>query len=303
MLRMMLPAACLLFLNALPVHAAFSQFYFAGNNGSSSNPRTCPGNPFGCEAPKVCAFDDRIAKWYCCDADGSDAVCWGPNVGCDGGNQHTPSGSQQVCSSGDNAFCCLKSSQVNICWSTLKDPLATLNVTAVNETAHSLEAASPSAATYSISLSALLALTSTTAAPSSVTGSPSGKPSSSAGPSASATPAASSSTPTGKSSGLSGGAIGGIVGGVVGGLALLGIAGILLWRRRQKKQSNPYEPANMNSPTMPPHSPAQLPANAVMEMDAHQPYSNVPVTEKYGHEVAHVAEAPAERPIAELPAN
>ncbi|CAE7028090.1 hypothetical protein CFE70_004034 [Pyrenophora teres f. teres 0-1] len=307
--KTMLLTACLLLLNALPVHAAFSDFYFAGNNGSSSTPRTCPGSSFVCKSPNVCAFDDRLTKWYCCDAGAADAVCWGPNVACDGGNKHTPSGSQQACSSGSNAFCCLKSSeicteranQVNVCWSTLKDPIALLNATAVNETAQSLEFARPSAATYPISLSDLQALSSTTATPPSATPSPSGKPpsSSSVAPPVSAAATASSppfpsSTAKGNGgSGLSGGAIGGIVGGVVGGLALLGIAGLLLWRRKRNNKSNPYKPANAHSPT--PYS-----ANPVVEMDANQTYANAPVTEKYGQEVRPMVEVPADRVPAEL---
>ncbi|EDU47860.1 hypothetical protein PtrSN002B_011998 [Pyrenophora tritici-repentis] len=308
MLGTMLPIACLLFLSALPVHAAFSDFYFAGNNGSSSERRTCPGSSFACEPPNVCAYDDRLTKWYCCDAGAADAVCWGPNVACDGGDRRTPSGSQQVCSSGSNAFCCLKSSeicteranQVNICWSTLKDPVALLNATVVNETAQSLISARPSAAKYPISLSDLQALSSTTATPSSATPSPSGNPPSSsvAPPVSAAATASSPSSPTSTAqnnggSGLSSGAIGGIVGGVIGGLALVGIAGLLLWRRKRNSKSNPYEPANAHSPT--PYS-----ANHAVEMDANQTYLNAPATEKYGQEVGPMVEVPADRAPAEL---
>ncbi|KAE8854208.1 hypothetical protein HRS9122_01200 [Pyrenophora teres f. teres] len=260
--KTMLLTACLLLLNALPVHAAFSDFYFAGNNGSSSTPRTCPGSSFVCKSPNVCAFDDRLTK---CE------------------------------------ICTERANQVNVCWSTLKDPIALLNATAVNETAQSLEFARPSAATYPISLSDLQALSSTTATPPSATPSPSGKPpsSSSVAPPVSAAATASSppfpsSTAKGNGgSGLSGGAIGGIVGGVVGGLALLGIAGLLLWRRKRNNKSNPYKPANAHSPT--PYS-----ANPVVEMDANQTYANAPVTEKYGQEVRPMVEVPADRVPAEL---
>ena len=194
-------------------------------------------------------------------------------------------------------ICTERANQVNICWSTLKDPIALLNATAVNETAHSLESARPSAATYPVSLSVLQALTSTTATSSSATQSPSGKTaSSSVAPSISATPTASSPTSIAKDSdgsGLSGGAIGGIVGGVVGGLALFGIAGLLLWRRKHKNGSNSYEPANAYSPTAYSENPAA-------EMDANQIYLNAPVMEKYGHEVRPLAEVPADRAPAEL---
>jgi len=307
----MFSAAYLLLFKALPINAAFSDFFFAGNNGSSSTLRACPGSPFPCEPPAVCAFDDRLTKWYCCDAGASDAVCWGPNVACNGGDEHTPSGSQQACSSPQNAFCCLKSSetcteranQINICWSTLKDPIASLNATAVNDTAHSLEAAHPSAATYSVSLSVLQGLTSTTATPSSATQTDSVAPSASTTAIASSSVAPSVSTtvtafftPTSKyngDSGLSGGAKGGIVGGVVGGLALLGIVGLLLWRRKRQNKNNPYQSAHS-------HSPTQYSTNPAVEMDANQTYSNAPVTEKYGQEVRPVAEVSADRAPVEL---
>ncbi|CAA9960607.1 hypothetical protein PTMSG1_04007 [Pyrenophora teres f. maculata] len=292
--KTMLLTACLLLLNALPVHAAFSDFYFAGNNGSSSTPRTCPGSSFVCKSPNVCAFDDRLTKWYCCDAGAADAstglLVW---IECFLLFEVELTSTSEICTE--------RANQVNVCWSTLKDPIALLNATAVNETAQSLEFARPSAATYPISLSDLQALSSTTATPPSATPSPSGKPpsSSSVAPPVSAAATASSppfptSTAKGNGgSGLSGGAIGGIVGGVVGGLALLGIAGLLLWRRKRNNKSNPYKPANAHSPT--PYS-----ANPVVEMDANQTYANAPVTEKYGQEVRPMVEVPADRVPAEL---
>lgn len=101
-------SACLLLATTLPAHAAFSEFFFAGNNGTSAL-KTCPESLFECAPPSVCSFDDRTQKYYCCEPGKTDAVCWGPNSGCDGGDSTTPSGGQQACSSGANTFCCLKS--------------------------------------------------------------------------------------------------------------------------------------------------------------------------------------------------
>jgi hypothetical protein len=200
--------------------------------------------------------------------------------------------------------CTETADQVNICWSTLDDPLASLNATAVNETAKSLEAARPSASTYTISLSDLQALTPTTA------GSSSTPTSSLATSSASATKiagAAASSIPTNKPDpGLSGGAIGGIVGGVVGVLAILGFAGFFFWRRRSNAKSNPYAPAESHgAPVYDAFAfpPSEL-ASPVGEIDSSRTYYHeAPITEKYGqHAVSPVAEVPANRAPVELPA-
>ncbi|KAG9195247.1 hypothetical protein G6011_00367 [Alternaria panax] len=302
----LLSSACLLLATALPARAAFSEFFFAGNNGTGAL-KTCPESGFECAPPSVCSFDDRTQKYYCCIPGNADAVCWGPNSGCDGGDSTTPSGGQQACSSGANTFCCLKSSetctetadQINICWSQLNNPLASLNATAVNETAQSLESNQPSAATYAVSLSALQALTSTTAAPSSLAPSASGQQ-----PIASATSSVSSQTTSSRSeetannsrtdSGLSSGAIGGVVGGLVGGLALLGLAGFFFWRRTNNGKRNPYAPANSyNASTHPVGNPSELDSNHI--------YTQSPVAEKYGHAVHPVSEVPADRAPAELP--
>jgi len=302
----MLSTVCLLLATTLPVRGAFTEFFFAGNVGIGDL-KACPKSSFGCDAPSVCAFDDRTEKYYCCIPGSTDAVCWGPSSDCDGGDKRTPSGSQQACSTGINTFCCLKSSetctetadQTNICWSKLDNPLISLNATAVNETAQSLIAARPSAPTYAISLSALQALAPTTAAASSATPSASGQPIATTSPSGGAqATAASPPSPIAtkhKASGLSGGAIGGLVGGIVGGLALLGLAGFLFWRRKKNGKRNPYEPANAHiAPTYPAGSPS--------EMDSNQAYTQGPATEKYGHAVSPVSEVPADRAPVELPA-
>ncbi|EUC44649.1 hypothetical protein COCMIDRAFT_6069 [Bipolaris oryzae ATCC 44560] len=309
----------LVLLHLLPVRAAFTDFFFAGNNGSSSALRTCPGSPFECIPPSVCSFDERTFKTYCCIPGSKDAVCWGPSEGCDGGDRTTPAGNQRSCGSGINAFCCLKSSeictealnQINICWSSLVNPLASLDATAVNKTAQSLISASPSAASYPVKLLDIEKPTSTTAALSSTTPSTpiststaslitvtTSTASSLENPVSSVNQSRSTSTPAeNDSSGISGGAIGGIVGGVVGGLALLGFIGFFLWRRRKNSKRNPYQAADSfdGSPT---YTNLQT-----VELNANREYAEAPVQEKYGGVIRPVAEAPADREVAELPAS
>ncbi|KAH7359793.1 hypothetical protein BKA66DRAFT_223697 [Pyrenochaeta sp. MPI-SDFR-AT-0127] len=304
-----------LFLLIAPVFAEFSQFQFAGNNGNSSAKRTCPGSPFACNPPSVCAFDDRIKKYYCCIPGRTDGVCWTGSPKCDGGSSNTPSGGQQACSSGSNRYCCAKesetctetSNQINICWSTLENRVAPLNATRVNETFFALSSASPSAASYTISPESLLALTSTT--PASSATSPSSPTSDSASAVSSVLSSVSSpgSTPTfsaptsspGGGGGTSGGTIGGIVGGVVGGLALAGIAGIFVWRRRKSRKNNlgasadPYSAHGYQSGHMGINELSSQ--TAPVEKYAHDGYG-------YPHQ-GPVAEAPNnERPV-EMPAN
>ena len=100
---------CLVLCNVLPVRAAFSEFFFAGNNGSSNALKTCPDSGFECAPPAICSFDDRTENYYCCIPGFEDAVCWGPSEGCNGGDSTTPAGNQQACGTGINTFCCLES--------------------------------------------------------------------------------------------------------------------------------------------------------------------------------------------------
>ncbi|RYN56356.1 hypothetical protein AA0118_g8206 [Alternaria tenuissima] len=302
----LLSSACLLLATTLPAHAAFSEFFFAGNNGTSAL-KTCPESLLECAPPSVCSFDDRTQKYYCCEPGKTDAVCWGPNSGCDGGDSTTPSGGQQACSSEPNTFCCLKSSetctetadQINICWSQLDNPIASLNATAVNATAQSLESIRPSAATYAVDLSALQTLTSTAAASSSHNPSASGQqPTATTTSSILSQTTASHSEATSNNSstdgGLSSDAIGGVVGGLVGGLALLGLAGFFFWRRLKNGKRNPYKPANL-------HNSATHSVGYPSEMDSNHIYTSSPATEKYGYAVTPVSEVAADRAPAELP--
>lgn len=100
--------AFLVFLTASPARAAFTKFMFAGNGGNASRLLTCPGWPFECSPPSVCAFDDRVQDYYCCIAGSEDAVCWKPSQGCQGSSDKKPGGNQRLCGSGNNAFCCLQ---------------------------------------------------------------------------------------------------------------------------------------------------------------------------------------------------
>lgn len=61
-----------------------------------------------CPPPLVCSRDSLTKKTYCCRPGPVDSICWtAMDTKCDGGNGE-PSGSQIPCSSGNNAFCCLK---------------------------------------------------------------------------------------------------------------------------------------------------------------------------------------------------
>jgi LPXTG-motif cell wall-anchored protein len=200
--------------------------------------------------------------------------------------------------------CTETADQVNIGWSTLEDPLAHFNATAVNETAESLEAARPFAPTYAISLSELQALTSTSTGSSPTSSSSPSSPSVSATPSTTATAAAvASPAPTDNpSSGRSGDAIGGIGGGVVGGLALLGISGIFLRRRRRNARSNPYVPAESHS--APGHDVSAYPpqrVSPVRDRFKSTHYYEAPTIERYAHNtISPLAEVPADRAPVEL---
>ncbi|KAH7562631.1 hypothetical protein J3E72DRAFT_438399 [Bipolaris maydis] len=310
--RITFSTTCLVLVHLLPVHAAFTEFFFAGNNGSSSAPRTCPDSPFECPPPSVCSLDDRTSKYYCCIPGSSDAVCWGPSEGC-GGDSTTPAGNQRSCGSGTDAFCCLKSSeictetvdQINICWSSLVNPVAGLDATAVNKTAQSLASASPSAASYPIKLPDLEKLTASSSATSSTpisasTTSLTTATTPTASSSETLVSSVSSSRPTSgpaenDSSGISGGVIGGIVGGVVGGLALLGFAGFFLWRRRKNGRRNTYEAANSSD------APPTYANFQTAEMNANQECAEAPVQEKYRGVNKPIAEIPADREAVELP--
>ncbi|KAH7125151.1 hypothetical protein B0J11DRAFT_605392 [Dendryphion nanum] len=276
--RLLLP------LCASPTFAAFTQYAFASNSGNSSTFRRCPSIPYPCEPPSVCAYDDITNKYYCCKPSSEAHVCWAPSQNCAAGT-NTPSNSQQLCiwpGGNDKQYCCGKqteectqdSKRFNICWSTLEDEIATLNGTQVNATFSVLSSANPSVSLYSINSASLFAMTTTT-------------PGSATTPTASLTAGLTIATrpnptsslqsatllpsPTG-SPGLSAGAKGGIAGGVVGGVALLGIAGLLLWRRRKNKMPAMQQAAYATYGYQPPHD---MPERYAQKDDGYAQQPNV----------------------------
>lgn len=227
-----------------PVFAEFSEFAFGGNAGNSSAPTKCPGLIHPCDPPRVCAYDKLRTKWYCCESDVS--VCWAANQKCVGATNTSsvPSGQQQLCiyqGDAERKWCCMEkpterctedSKRFNLCWSGNKNDIHLLNTTKVNAAFSSLSSASPSASSYKIDLTVLMAMT-TEAPMSSYTSTITIGTDTSAGtkPTSSLT-VPSSNTDQG---GLSSGSKGGIAAGVIGGIAIAGIAGFLLWRRHKNQ--------------------------------------------------------------------
>ena len=104
MLRTLPALASTLLVCATLVSAEFDDFFFSSN----ATEYVCPGIGFACNPPMICSHESLTDQYYCCAPGATDAVCWKGSPSCDGGNDQTPSGSQQSCSSGENAFCCLK---------------------------------------------------------------------------------------------------------------------------------------------------------------------------------------------------
>ncbi|KAH7401966.1 hypothetical protein DE146DRAFT_449972 [Phaeosphaeria sp. MPI-PUGE-AT-0046c] len=276
--------------------AEYTQFQWP--NATSSQ---CPRMKYTCKPPAICAFAEPEKVWYCCVPGNKDEVCHTSAAGCDGGSGK-PSGAQQSCSSGVNAFCCLDKSQectrgfnqINVCWATAVNPVAKLNATMMNATYQELYAARPSAANYTIELAQLQTMTSTTAVSSTTKPSPTGNKSTSPKPTSSETSASGNSD-----SGLSGGAIGGIVGGVVGGLALIGGIAFILWRR--KKYSTVAQ-ADPSSPTMGHQQPHASYQPGMAYQQPHEMQTTAPRAEKYGHTGGYVGEMPAHQYPVEMSA-
>lgn len=104
MLRVSPILATLLLASAATVSAEFKDFFFTSN----ATKYKCNGTGLVCKPPRICAYEPTIQMYYCCASGAIDAECWKLSPDCDGENESTPSGSQQSCSSGINAFCCLK---------------------------------------------------------------------------------------------------------------------------------------------------------------------------------------------------
>lgn len=91
--------------------------------------------------------------------------------------------------------------------------------------------------------------------------------------------------------GISGGAIGGIVGGVVGGLALLGVAGFLLFRRRKANNSKgAHAPITSGPPSEPEEHGNPYEMNAYQQQQTGM--AEAPPTEKYAHQAPAAPASP-----------
>jgi hypothetical protein len=99
-----LSVAVLLARFSTPVRAGYDIFEFSAN----ATDFLCEGTGFKCPPPSVCSHDVITDQWYCCIPGADDAVCWKQSPTCDGDDAKKPSGGQQACSGGENAFCCLK---------------------------------------------------------------------------------------------------------------------------------------------------------------------------------------------------
>ncbi|KAJ4987673.1 hypothetical protein SVAN01_06840 [Stagonosporopsis vannaccii] len=294
MLRVSPILATILFACTRTVSADFDDFFFASN----ATRYVCPGIGFACEPPMICAHEAITDVYYCCIPGATDAVCWKGSASCDGGDERMPSGSQQSCSSGNNAFCCLKSreectqtkNQVNVCWSTVDNPVANLSDTRLNDTFSSLSSARPSASSFPVSLAQLQAsATPTTSLPTTFSASSlSSAETTASAPRRSETALITEPPSVAEPSndkGISGGAIGGIVGGVVGGLALIGIAGLLFWRRRKASSKGDHAPIVSETPSEHEEIGNPYELNAYQQQYAGMAEAPVP-TEKYGYNAA-----------------
>ncbi|KAB2574733.1 hypothetical protein BFW01_g8361 [Lasiodiplodia theobromae] len=198
-------------------------------NGASidANDLTANGN--------LCAYVEGVNRVWACSA--PDRVCWTYSQTCKGGDSTTPDDSQIACSSNGDEWCCTENDectrtpgQINICWGLWRNPVFNMS--------------SSEALVYNQEHYSTLASTTTSAAASTSTSPPAtnaAEASSAASASASTTASASASsqaTAEAGSSSLSTGAVAGIaVGCAVGGIALAGLAGLLIWRRRKRSGS------------------------------------------------------------------
>lgn len=192
--------------------------------------------------------------------------------------------------------------QINICWATAQNPVASLNASMMNETYKDLFRARPSAASYTIDLAQLQTMTSTVSASSTPTQSPTGNESTTPKPTSSEAPASDNS-----SSGLSGGAIGGIVGGVVGGLALIGGIAFFLWRRKKYStvaQADPSSPTSHYAQQQHQQQHASYQPDMAYQQQSHEMQAGAPRTEKYGYNAGqgYVGEMPAHQQPVEMSA-
>ncbi|KAF2438953.1 hypothetical protein P171DRAFT_476820 [Karstenula rhodostoma CBS 690.94] len=265
--------------------AAYDKFHYT----TEASNWLCPGMSWQCIAPSICAHDGLTDLYNCCDSDADDAVCWNNSTPCEGEDEKTPASNQIGCSSGSNAFCCLKGreectqrfNQINVCWEIAADPFRNVSQAKMNATFSSLSSASPSASTLAIvdisvltaiSTSAASTITSTTSTSTRRSQSPSTATHVSTTSLIANTLNTPSSEPESKN-GISGGTIGGAVVGAVVGMALVGGGAFFLFRRRRGSNSAP------KGGELDGHGPA----NVYLVNQTH--LQSVP-QEKYAHEVA-----------------
>jgi hypothetical protein len=90
--------------------AAYDKFHYT----TKASNWLCPGMSWQCITPSICAHDGLTNLYNCCDSDADDAVCWNNSTPCEGKEDNTPASNQIGCSSGANAFCCLKGRWVSM---------------------------------------------------------------------------------------------------------------------------------------------------------------------------------------------
>lgn len=95
---------------------------------------------------------------------------------------------------------------------------------------------------------------------------------------------------------MSGGTIGGIVGGVVGGLALIGVAGFLLYRRRKANSKGNHAPIASGPPSEPEEHGNPYEMNAFQ-----QQYSGMAEAPTPNEKYAHHSGAPPASPYRDVP--
>ncbi|KAH7092494.1 hypothetical protein FB567DRAFT_545640 [Paraphoma chrysanthemicola] len=195
-------------------------------------------------------FTSNATDFYCCNPGD---VCWTTPSVCAG------DGSTFTCSRGSNTWCCLKdqeictqlSGQINICYSSAKNPLQNTSATLLNQTYSSLSAAQPSASYYSFDPAVVISQT----VPTPTQPTP-----------ATSSSALSSEKPS--SNQISGGAIAGIVIGVVAVIAIAGLAAVLFLRSKKKKISLSEKSTMSRNDRRPVEEIRTYPDNTPQEMQA-----------------------------------
>ncbi|KAF4538847.1 uncharacterized protein LTHEOB_1201 [Lasiodiplodia theobromae] len=162
------------------------------------------------------------------------AVCWTWSQTCKGGDSTTPDDSQIYCSSNEAEWCCTQNDectrtpgQINICWGLFKNPV--YNMSSSEALVYNQEHYSTLGSTTTS------AAASTSASPPATNAAEASSATSTTTSTSASTSASSQATAAAGGSSLSTGAVTGIaVGCALGGVALAGLAGLLIWRRRRR---------------------------------------------------------------------